>query len=269
MPKNNDLLLYKRNNYKINLIHPGVDNLAAELQKYPEAIGDPFRVDLQRVKLVAFSTLYMTSYLAFVTPLPQLGKRVRNFHFLLKPIPPVVWIYLVVAYICILIIFCVLKIYTKNCKQSHLPQIVPKFGVSLFGHLLEQPTSLQAVPKFRIVLTTWFFTCIVIGTGYKSNIVSYLVQPKYVQPPSTFKQLFASKFNISRTHGFAKSGEEDFLKKLELLGVGRRNDTLQRITAFRKGFSPTGVRLWRYLGKFIFFVNQSFKHGNCKLFSVI
>ncbi|OXA47914.1 hypothetical protein Fcan01_17150 [Folsomia candida] len=77
---------------------------------------------------------------------------------------------------------------------------------------------------------SWFFFTFIFTTSYKSCMVSDLITPTVVEPPSTFRELFNSNFNISRTSEFSMESLHELEAHLKSLGISN----LDRVTGFRE-----------------------------------
>jgi hypothetical protein len=199
-------------------------NLISDLRSFNEAISDPLSVSEDRWRNLEFSTIYQLNYITFITPLP-VGIDSLGFGFLLRPFELKLWIGLSSSFLTTLIIVWVFN-WNKNSIIS--------IASSLSKPLLDQqllPSELKAFKKSIPLLAGWFLTGLVLSSVYRSNIISFLIQPSYIQPPSDFKQLFESEdWNVSRGGGFVASSLENLNRDFLARGINR--ESLDRVVAF-------------------------------------
>lgn len=230
----------------------GTDGLAPTLQKYSQAIAEPLGVNPDRWSFVDFSTIFSMNYVAFITPLPRLEKGDANLsgsmteilNDLLNPLSFTVWISLSASYFLIMITIWVSFALVESRRGYLFPG---SLSIYLLNPLLDQQICRNALTprehraSFRLVLASWLLTCILVSILYKSSIVSFLIQPKYVQPPTTFRDLFVSNYNISRSSGFPRPILDGFMRDMYLKGF-KKGTVFERVTAFEASGNRYGVR---------------------------
>jgi hypothetical protein len=146
---------------------------------------------LVRWSQIHFTNVFSINYVIFITPLPKLLKSF-GLEFIFKPFQKYVWC-------CIALTYFVLFVSTIVGRRVNTISV----AFSLLNSLLDQqiPASVyKACSKYNI--GAWLLGVIVLASLYRSSIVCSLVQPLSLQPPGTFKELFASNYNISRTNGY-------------------------------------------------------------------
>lgn len=152
----------------------------------------------------------------------------------LKPATHTVWAWLIVAYCAIIATYCGLQRFRTNSWGT--------MKLCIIHPLLDQPGSCDTIfgtkGPFQIVLASWFFFTFIFTTSYKSCMVSDLITPTVVEPPSTFRELFNSNFNISRTSEFSMESLHELEAHLKSLGISN----LDRVTGFRENHHLHEVR---------------------------
>jgi hypothetical protein len=179
----------------------GLPGLADSIRA-ANSLGTPGTATEDRWKKLDYSTLFSFNYILFVTSPPQLSG--YNFKFIFKPFTALVWISFIVSLLFATFFFKMLSSVLKTdlSTRSSLTFSNIIFGlvastidqVGLFG---QQGKRVASTVSFRIAFSSWIFSCIVLGTGYKSSIVGFLVQPSLTSPPRTIEQLANSGYDIN------------------------------------------------------------------------
>ena len=90
------------------------------------------------------------------------------------------------------------KLPLRREKHDHVNTVHAILEPLVDQSSLWSPTFDQNIRRVstRIVVGLWFLLVIVINNGYRSTMTSLMVRPAYSKPPSTFRELLASDYNI-------------------------------------------------------------------------
>ncbi|XP_021946694.1 uncharacterized protein LOC110844724 [Folsomia candida] len=166
-----------------------------------------------RMKAADFTTPMGVSHLIFVSTVPF--KSVSNVA-LLTPLHYKVWIFIGIAFTFqTLGIYLMLKLRDDDANgESFLDVVLWTIGLST-----EQSFPL---PKhIKSIAVIWVAFVLIIGTGYKCNLASFLSTPEPLRKPVTFLQLhnatqYSVYFDISGISGydFFRKSEQTWIKDL-------------------------------------------------------
>ncbi|CAG7832477.1 unnamed protein product [Allacma fusca] len=134
----------------------------------------------RRNHIFDYSTLFGFIELTFYKARAKVG---TTDGALLKPYQPFVWFLIGVTFGLLVVVF-----YFETRHMSVDASF--SFWVLYQSHL-EQSVSLgnNSSNNLNLLLILTLFYCMIIGTGFKSNLISYLTIPDYEDTPCTFKDL--------------------------------------------------------------------------------
>ncbi|CAG7720915.1 unnamed protein product [Allacma fusca] len=174
--------------FSVNLPSGGLNKLSNG--SWTGAIGDilynnkdiilGFGQFYHRNHILDYSTLFGFIELKFYKAHAKVG---TTDGALLKPYQPFVWFLIGMTFGLLVVV-----VYFETRQMSVEASF--SFWVLYRSHL-EQPVSLgnNSSNNLSFLLTLSLFYCMIIGTGFKSNLVSYLTIPDQEETPSTFEDL--------------------------------------------------------------------------------
>lgn len=108
----------------------------------------------------------------------------RRWHALVDPLTPSVWLSTFLIYFCFATLFIV-KIHLFSNESGSLAKII----LLLYGALVDQFCAPPKGASSRALVLIWVIFAYLIGTAYKSNLVTFLTFEDPGTIPKTFKQL--------------------------------------------------------------------------------
>ena len=198
------------------------DDWAQPLVDGSAAISTLMRHSIVVSKVVHFSRPIAHDSCCFITGKPRKAENPELFSKLIAPLGFEVWIGALISLIGFLIVFlatleaCGRGAVTSptNSSQFHVRMETPDEKrllknmrywavATLLRSVVDQGGSsafqreIQYKMLSRFLLAVWFLMIIVLGCGYKSKMTSLVVSPIYTAPPTTFKELAESKFQLN------------------------------------------------------------------------
>lgn len=136
----------------------------------------------ERMQYVDYST---SSYVNPLVMCLRTSQATRQWHALIDPLTPFVWLCTLLTFITMAVAFGVsMIIFDKNWGRKCIELILGIFGV-----FLEQSTAVMQRNPARSLFKLWITFCYLIGTAYRSNLVTFLTFLQGDPVPETFKEL--------------------------------------------------------------------------------
>ena len=141
---------------------------------------------------VYFSRPYIYDAMCFIVGLPKIHN-LESIAVLQEPLEDQVWFGFVISFFSI-VVFVQIMMACRQDKRGLLQAVAAVFRPILdqsvsFGHRINSN-------GFRALFGVWLFSLIVLGSGYKSKLISAIVVPHYDYPPLTFAELANSDYKL-------------------------------------------------------------------------
>ena len=159
-------------------INEGRADIIISVSLAPDRLFGPFE----------FTDMYYPVSGAFVTALPKLTV---HWMTLLKPLLPSTWaaVFAIQTFLSF-IIYGLLTASNLSRRRQNMDHVPYKAFVWPFAALMEQ--SVGRIPsKIRWLISLWLMFGLVIGTGYKERLFSFMTFPAYDNIPQNMVQLAA------------------------------------------------------------------------------
>ena len=142
---------------------------------------------------VVYSTRpYFYDAMCFITGPPK-QHRIDSIFVLREPLDDPVWIGFAISFFAVILTIETFM-YNGKGERRRLQALA-----ATFRPVLDQSGAFTGRVKssgVKAILGTWLFALIVLGSGYKSKLVSTIVIPHYDYPPRTFVELEKSDYKI-------------------------------------------------------------------------
>jgi hypothetical protein len=218
----------------------GPSGLVDSIRAY-NSLSAPGSATEDRWNKLDYSTLYEVNYILFVTSPPQLSG--YNFKFLFKPFRALVWIIFIVSLLFATFFFRMLSSVleadhstSRTLTFSHVILGLVASTIDQVGLIGQQEKRIASAVSFRIAFSSWIFSCIVLGTGYKSSIVGFLVQPSFTLPPRTIEQLATSGYDINVVSPMPNSTDSKISERFRKYLGNDEGGRVRRVNSFKVNF---------------------------------
>jgi hypothetical protein len=105
----------------------------------------------------------------------------------------VLWMYLLGSMIALILCMSLMSKLLRRIGGKKRTWTAAEF---ILGTFLEQSFDLPERVPLRIITTVWLAFALVMGTGYRSKLVTALAFPVINKPPETFKELADSGYKV-------------------------------------------------------------------------
>ena len=141
---------------------------------------------------VYFSRPYIYDAMCFIIGLPKIHS-LESIAVLQEPLNDQVWFGFMISFVSI-VVFVQIMMACRGDKRGLLQAVA-----AVFRPVLDQSVSFSHRINsngFRTLFGVWLYSLIVLGSGYKSKLISAIVVPHYDYPPLTFAELAQSDYKL-------------------------------------------------------------------------
>lgn len=189
-------------NFYDNLTTPGIGahlkngswtGIVGEIASGQADLTPTMGYSLERYPVFSYTSI---SYIETLVLSLSIPKKTRRWTALINPLTLVVWISTFLAYVTLTGVFMwkmllQSELLGKHYKHGFLKMSLSTF-VFFFKSFLEQSGRLPSLDSSRQLVAAWILFSYVIGTAYKSNLVTFLTFSGNQKIPTTYEELYES-----------------------------------------------------------------------------